>query len=1416
MRNKIRSLLLCVSLLLALFTTGVTADKTLSVTYDANGGTVSGGTAYTVGGITGTVAAVTELEPVRRNYTFTGWSTDPDAEAPSYSSSGGVGLSSKLTLTGDMTLYAVWTPQVRSVSISSRITQISQGETVTLTAAALTTTGEAASVVWHSSDPATAAVNRLTGEVLGISKGTCTIYAGAASDEELFDSVKITVFSDSDADITTISRELWAGDSFTLSSSGLGSRVTWYSCDERIAVVNDSGKLTGAGAGSTVVIGSGSSGTLVCNVTVCAGVYLDPGEGEFPSGAAFIRDTIFTQTYVIPKEIPELEGSTFLGWSEIEDDTAARYLPGDEVPVGSELELFAVWEKEPPEYWIDEADTSWYQGEKGTYIVSTPEELAGLAWLVDRGNSFYGKTIQLGADIELNGSDDACRWIPIGEDCAFSGTLDGCGHTISGLYVETTKTDSGLFGCLKNATVRNLIVSGVVICDNVRLDAGAIAGYAVDSEFFNCASQTAVSGEGACGGLVGCGEGCLAENCWFAGSVSSGTEAGALFGNASGCTISSCYWKKTGTLAALGTSDDCETETQALTAEVMRSADFVDDLNRWVEENAVGLYPKWEKSSDYPVFPENAQPYESGDTQWYKAGETEFTVGTYDELRGLYSLVEDGVSFRGCTVTLSADITMSGAWTPIGTQSKPFSGTFDGAGYSIKGIDCTAVDGLCGLFGVLNGAEVRNLEVSGTFLCTQGSESCGSIAAKAVNSTVWNCCSLAECTGAAGTGGLIGRMSGSTLKNCWYGGKVIGSEAAVIAGAVDYSTLEACSYLSYGTDTAACGSVSSDSTTACAALSATDLKKTSFSDSLNGWVSEQNKDIFCTWTQTEGEFPVLSTRLAPIQSLTVTPASATIRPGEEKALTATVLPNTATFSNVVWTSSEPTVASISASGVVTGLKEGTTVITALVGGKSAVCRLTVERPADLALGQEDYELVFNFPDSIDSTTLSAMLNAQSLTAGYGAAFLKAVGFTAGSAAEPDPDEILTGENADALICAYVGSGSGLSGQGTVTTGDFLKGLLRAVGTTAQSGQTPPQELVRLFNDTYLWIRPTSTADTAHAASGAYTVDAALLSGAAAVGLEIHADLLPVVETVTDLSEGKEFSDCTFSARNVSDEYAENPTILAITLSGMTNEAITTLRLSADELTVGSEIEIICFAESGKYAAKPFTVKEDGLVTFNTKIFGTFILTPAETYSAEDWDRMTRFRTDTPYTGFSDVNEALWYGTEQQGVIQSVVSLGIMNGYTDGTFLPEADIKLSEAVKMAAVVRSIYCGDGYEFDMTVGDHWYDVYTTYAIEKGIIKAGEYSDYERPATRLEMARIFANALPSLDAINNLTGAYIPDLDETGAYADVIVSLYNAGILTGDAGTHAFRPNDGVTRGEAAAIITRICLKSERVALS
>ena len=85
------------------------------------------------------------------------------------------------------------------------------------------------------------------------------------------------------------------------------------------------------------------------------------------------------------------------------------------------------------------------------------------------------------------------------------------------------------------------------------------------------------------------------------------------------------------------------------------------------------------------------------------------------------------------------------------------------------------------------------------------------------------------------------------------------------------------------------------------------------------------------------------TVIVPVTGVSLDRTSAEIIKGDSMTLTAIVTPSNATNKNVIWSSSDPLVATVSQSGVVTTLELGTTIISvnSFDGNKSATCVVTV-------------------------------------------------------------------------------------------------------------------------------------------------------------------------------------------------------------------------------------------------------------------------------------------------------------------------------------------------------------------------------------------------------------------------------------------------------------------------------------------
>ena len=182
-----------------------------------------------------------------------------------------------------------------------------------------------------------------------------------------------------------------------------------------------------------------------------------------------------------------------------------------------------------------------------TYAISSAAELNSFA-AVSKTNNFAGWTITLADDITLNdgftagadgmsGDGDPAAWAMIGTEAKpFAGTFDGDGHTVSGVYLNTTTRSAGFFAATaESATVKNLSIANSYFTNTTNNRFGSIAGTGA-GRFYNVSSDAYVSGKAWTGGLVGFVSGNIAlEHCRFDGTVAdvaetSGQGLGGLIG----------------------------------------------------------------------------------------------------------------------------------------------------------------------------------------------------------------------------------------------------------------------------------------------------------------------------------------------------------------------------------------------------------------------------------------------------------------------------------------------------------------------------------------------------------------------------------------------------------------------------------------------------------------------------------------------------------------------------------------------------------------------------------------------------------------------------------------------------------------------------------------------------------------------
>ncbi|MBE7068794.1 MAG: hypothetical protein E7381_05785 [Clostridiales bacterium] len=104
--------------------------------------------------------------------------------------------------------------------------------------------------------------------------------------------------------------------------------------------------------------------------------------------------------------------------------------------------------------WDGTVDTVWYNDTDSSFSLSTAEEVAGLAELVNGGNNFSKKTIELESNVDLNGNS----WTPLK---SFAGTLKGNDHTIGNFSVDATAGNGGFIDSLEWGTINDLTLSDV-------------------------------------------------------------------------------------------------------------------------------------------------------------------------------------------------------------------------------------------------------------------------------------------------------------------------------------------------------------------------------------------------------------------------------------------------------------------------------------------------------------------------------------------------------------------------------------------------------------------------------------------------------------------------------------------------------------------------------------------------------------------------------------------------------------------------------------------------------------------------------------------------------------------------------------------------------------------------------------------
>ena len=142
-----------------------------------------------------------------------------------------------------------------------------------------------------------------------------------------------------------------------------------------------------------------------------------------------------------------------------------------------------------------------FSGGNGTsanpYIITHVNQL-------DKVRDYKRRFFKLGCDLDLNNYQDR-NWLSLGDnEEPFNGFFDGNSRTIRNLSINAANENyQGLFGCIKNGSVRNLKIQlspeGIIGKDYC----GILAGYCSNARIFQCYAEGSIKANNYIGGLIG-------------------------------------------------------------------------------------------------------------------------------------------------------------------------------------------------------------------------------------------------------------------------------------------------------------------------------------------------------------------------------------------------------------------------------------------------------------------------------------------------------------------------------------------------------------------------------------------------------------------------------------------------------------------------------------------------------------------------------------------------------------------------------------------------------------------------------------------------------------------------------------------------------------------------------------------------
>ena len=299
--------------------------------------------------------------------------------------------------------------------------------------------------------------------------------------------------------------------------------------------------IDASGMDATQGVGNTTSATGVTGLTteqMTALNVLESGGAMESLGSAFVKPNYSDNMGCAPAFYPEL--SVFADLADEYTETMSKI----SVVAGSVCDITGTNEQ----YFVHGDGAS----DATPYQIWTAEQLNHVRQHL--GDELTHPEFKLMCDINLGGfnpNDDpdgslGYGWQPIGASGSgkyFTGTFDGSSHKITGLWINRTTNNTGLFGYASEATIKEL---GVVINDNLGGVTGGnsytagLVGQKKGGNIKNCYSSGSVTGKHSTGGLVGYHNGGTITGCHTEGTVNGGSSPYASVGGLVGKQINSC------------------------------------------------------------------------------------------------------------------------------------------------------------------------------------------------------------------------------------------------------------------------------------------------------------------------------------------------------------------------------------------------------------------------------------------------------------------------------------------------------------------------------------------------------------------------------------------------------------------------------------------------------------------------------------------------------------------------------------------------------------------------------------------------------------------------------------------------------------------------------------------------------------